>query len=219
MNVALRLPLAAIVFTSLTPLAFADGTCGFNSTLNVSEQTTTGATNGLTFGDVCVNLDTSTVATITFTSAANYTFVDGNIADVQVNASSFTDAFVSDTTGSSPTAGSKNVNGYGTFNLTWENGAASDHENTFVFTVTNTSGTWASAADVLTNNGSGFDAAAHVLCLAGSGCDTAGDMGTPLTFFVAEGAAVPEPRFYALLLVGLMAAIGVMFRRRQRVDS
>ena len=218
MNVASRLPLAAIVFASLMPLAFAT-TCGFDSTLNVSEQTATGATNGLTFGDVCVNLDTSTVATITFTSAANYTFVDGNIADVQVNASSFTDAFVSDTTGSSPTAGSKNVNGYGTFNLTWENGAASDHENTFVFTVTNTSGTWASAADVLTNNGSGFDAAAHVLCLAGSGCENALGPGNPLTFFVAEGAAVPEPRFYALLLVGLMAVIGVMFRRRQRVES
>jgi hypothetical protein len=219
MNVALRLPLAAIVFACLTPLAFATATCGFDSTLNVSEQTATGATNGLTFGDVCVNLDTSTTATITFTAASGYTLVDGNIADIQVNASSFSEAFVSDTTSSSPTADSKNVNGYGTFNLTWQNGAASDHEGFFTFTVTNTSGTWASAGDVLTNNGSGFDAAAHVLCLAGSGCETAGDMGGPLTFFVAEGAAVPEPRFYALLLVGLMAAIGVMFRRRQQVDS
>jgi hypothetical protein len=108
------------------------------------------------------------------------------------------------------------VNGYGTFNLTWDNGAASNHEDFFSFEVTNTSGTWGSASDVLTANAKGFDAAAHVLCLPGSGCDTAGDGGTPLTFFVAEGAStVPEPRFYGLLLFGLMVVAAIMFRRRQ----
>jgi hypothetical protein len=70
---------------------------------------------------------------------------------------------------------------------------------------------------VLTANAKGFDAAAHVLCLQGSGCETAVTDGTPLTFFVAEGAtsAVPEPRFYGLLLIGLMGVAAIMFRRRQ----
>jgi hypothetical protein len=146
-----------------------------------------------------------------------YTFIDSSIADVQVNATSFTSAFSADTTTSSPSSGSGNVNGYDTFNLTWDNGAASNHEDFFSFEVTSTGGTWGSASDVPTANLKGFAAAAHVLCLAGSGCDTSGSDGGPLTFIVAEGATspVPEPRFYCVLLVGLMGAGGMMLRRRR----
>src|SRR6266851_3601504 len=84
----------------------------------------------------------------------------------------------------------------GVFNQTINNfDGASDAETSVLFTLTNNSGTWASAADVLTANGQGFDAAAHVICLTGSGCENALGEGTPLTFFVAEGgsAAVPDP--------------------------
>jgi hypothetical protein len=118
--------------------------------------------------------------------------------------------------------GSGNVNGYGVFNQTINNfDGAADAENTVTFTLTNNSGTWASAADVLTGNLSGFDAAAHVICAStGTACDTGGTGGVPLTFFVAEGAVVPEPRFYALLLVGLMGVVGMMLRRRRtQLDS
>jgi hypothetical protein len=221
---------AALIFATLAPLASASATCiaggGFESILNVSDQTATGATNGTTFGDVCINLAGQT-ATITFTAANNYQFLDSSITGVQVNASSFSEAFVSEAPGTNtgPSGDfpkvdlNQNVNGYGTFNLTWDNfDGAANAENTFVFTVTNTSGTpWASAADVITPNLQGFDAEAHVICLAGSGCEAAGTGGVPLTFFVAEGEGtiVPEPRFYGLLLVGLMGLIGVMLRRRR----
>lgn len=139
MKIGLRQFLVALVCMAWIPLASA-GTCGFISQLNVTE---TAGTTG-PFGDVCVNLESSTTALITFVADPTYTFVDSSIADVQVNATTFTDSFSSDTTTSSPTAGSGNVNGYGTFNLTWDNGAASNHEDFFSFEVTNTSGTWGS---------------------------------------------------------------------------
>jgi hypothetical protein len=212
MKIGVRLFFVTLVCVACIPLA-SPATCGFVSPLNVTE---TAGTTG-PFGDVCVNLESATTALITFTAAPTYTFVDSSIADVQVNAATFTASFSSDTTSSSPSAGSGNVNGYGSFNLTWDNGAASNHEDFFSFLVTNTSGSWGLASDVLTANAKGFDAAAHVLCLQGSGCETAGTDGTPLTFFVAEGAtsAVPEPRFYGLLLIGLMGVAAIMFRRRQ----
>ena len=217
MNIVMKSTLVMLVCLSLIPLATASVCGGFSSDLTVTE---TAGTSG-PFGNVCVDLESPNTALVTFTAAPTYTFVDSSIADIQVNATSFTDAFVSDTTTSSPTAGSGNVNGYGVFNLTWDNGAASNHEDTFAFTVTNTGGTWGSASDVLTANGSGFDAAAHVLCLAGSGCDTSGEGGGPLTFFVAERAAtspVPEPRSYGVLLIGLTVFGIVSFRRRRLAD-
>lgn len=223
MRVALRLLGVVSISMCLTSLAFASTCAGSDSTLNVSEQTATGATNGTTFGDVCVTLTDTTTASITFTSASNYAFIDSSMTDVQVNASSFT---LGSTITESPHAGqasdggSGNVNGYGVFNQTINNmGGAENAETTVTFTLTNSSGTWASAADVLTANASNFDAAAHVICLTGSGCEAAGDMGTPLTFFVAENAPVPEPRFYALLLAGFIAAIGAIVRRRNRIES
>ncbi|MGZ4821494.1 MAG: hypothetical protein ACXVZM_07795, partial [Terriglobales bacterium] len=196
MKMFVKLLLAGALGLLLIPFASADGTCtaagGFESVLNVSQQTATGATNGTTFGEVCVNLTSSTTASITFTAAANYAFMDSSMADVQVNASSFTLGLPIT---ESPHAGlasdghSGNVSSWGVFNQTINNfDGAGDAETSVTFTLTNTSGTWASASSVLTDNGSGYDAAAHVICLAGSGCETAGDQGGPLTFFVAETA-------------------------------
>jgi hypothetical protein len=220
MKTLLTLLLAALICVSFAPLASAN-VCGFDSILNVSDQTATGATNGTTFGDVCITLAGQT-ATITFTAAGNYQLMDSSIAGVQVNASSFTEGFVSEAPNGAHTPLvdlNQNVNGYGVFNLTWDNfDGASNAEDTFIFTVTNTSATpWATAADVITPNAQGFDAEAHVICLAGSGCEAAGTGGVPLTFFVAEGQGtiVPEPRFYGLLLVGLMGVVGIMLRRRR----
>jgi hypothetical protein len=143
------------------------------------------------------------------------------MTDVQANASSFTLGSTiteSPNPGLASNGGSGNVNGYGVFNQTINNfDGGADAETSVTFTLTNNSGTWASAADVLTANLSGFDAAAHIICLAGSGCENVG--GTALTFFTAEGAAVPEPKFYAVLLVGLMALMGVVARRRHHAEA
>jgi hypothetical protein len=216
MKRVIRLFFATLVCVSLVPLASASTACtdggGFESDLN-NISVSGVISSGTSYGDVCVNLDaTQTIATITFTAASGYSFVDGNIANVNLNvasASDFTEAFVADTTTSSPTAhefAASPVDGFGKFNLQWDNGAASDQESFFTFTVTNASGTWASAGDVLIANALGFDASAHVI---GADCPLGA------TCFVAEGTAVPEPRFYGLLLTGLMALAGKTFFRRR----
>ena len=227
MKCVLAVLFAALICVSLAPSASASPSCaGFDSLLNVSEQTVAGATSGITFGDVCVTLTSSTTASITFTALNNYLFLAAQMADVQVNAGSFT---LGTTITESPHAslasdgGSNNVNGYGVFNQTIDNfDGAADAESTFTFTLTNNRGTWASAANVLAANTKGFDAAAHVICKnTGTACDTAGSNGGGLTFFVAENAAaVPEPRFYGFLVVGLMGVVGILLRRRRtQLDS
>ena len=203
----------------LLPVSASATACGFTSTLTVSSQTAAGATNGTDFGTVCVVLTSSTTATVTFTSATNYAFMDSSMNDVQVNASSFT---LGTTITESPNAGfasdggSGNVSSWGVFNQTINNfDGASDAETSVVFTLTNNSGTWASAANVLTANGSGYDAAAHIICLAGSGCEAAGSNGSALTFFAAETAAtpIPEPSTMLLFGSGIVGVLNTMKRK------
>src|SRR5215472_1955182 len=127
------------------------------------------------YAQVKVNLTSSTMATITFTSLVNsgniYLLGDGGSVDVNVNATSWTLSGITGSnagTGFSPgpwsDAGSGNVNGFGIFNQRIDSFNGLTHSSdTISFTLTNTSGgTWANAASVLTPNGSGFDAAAHI---------------------------------------------------------
>ena len=193
---------------------------GFESVLNVSTQTAPGATNGTTFGTVCVMLIAPNTATVTFTAATNYAFMDSSMADVQVNAASFTlgpTITEAPHPGLASDGGPGNVSTYGVFNQTITNfDGAGDAETLVTFILTNNSATWASAAAVLAANAKGFDAAAHVICLAGSGCETALN-GGPLTFFVAEGAAaVPEPTSLAMLGSGLIGLAGILRRKAHR---
>jgi hypothetical protein len=125
---------------------------------------------GLTgpFGTVDVHLDSNTMATITFKSntAGGYFFIDNDAASVQVNAATFTEAIVTDAAFDTFQFGD-NVNGFGTLNLNIRNSDGTGSQVSLIsFTVTNTSGTWASANDVLTLNAGGgdgqVDAAAHV---------------------------------------------------------
>jgi len=165
---------------------------------------------GLTppFGTVDVSLSGQT-ATITFTSntAGGYFFIDQGAADVQVNATSFTEAIVTDAAFNSFESG-KNINGFNTFNLIVRNNDGTGSQVSLIsFTVTNTSSTpWASASDVLTFNDAGFDAAAHVSFNNGF-----------VTGFVAEGAGhVPDGGTTAMLLGSALTGLGVVGRYLKR---
>jgi hypothetical protein len=152
-----------------------------------------------------VDLNSSTEATITFTSEGTYQFGDSHIVATEINASTFTEAFSSESFGGSSISdfkdfGSGQVDGFGSFNLFANDKDFGVGVDTFVFTVTNTGGTWASAGDVLTMNANNFDAAAHI---------RPGSNGT--TFFVGEGTGqvVPEPHLDWTLMAGALLIVGV----------
>src|SRR5712691_8458437 len=132
--------------------------------------------NGFTgpYGTVTITLVNSTTATVTFSSntvAGNiYLFGDGGRVALNVKATTFSTSNIVGTnagTGFSPgpftNAGAGSEDGFGSFNLTINSFDGFSHSSdTISFTLTNTSGTWASAANVLIANADGFDAAAHI---------------------------------------------------------
>ena len=87
--------------------------------------------------------------------------------------------------------------------------------DTISFDVTDTSGTWASASNVLTANSDGFDAAAHIF-VTSSPANAAN--GAIATGFAAESGAVstPEPSSLLLLGAGILVLAGL---RKKMVAS
>lgn len=192
----------------------------FSSTLDTGNSAISGFTGP--FGTVSVDLTSSTTALITFTSLTNsgniYLFGDGGSVDVNINATSST---ISGITGSNAgtgftsggpftAAGSGNVDGFGVFNQTIDTFDGFTHSSdTISFTVTDNSGTWASASNVLTPNSDGFDAAAHIF-VTSSPANAAN--GAIVTGFAAESGGpvtAPEPSSVFLLGAGVLALVGL----------
>lgn len=177
------------------------------------------------YANVNINLTSSTTATVTFTSDTNGGFIylmgDGGTADLNVNGTyilgpvtesngiaGFTPTFKNNTPGT--------VDGFGNFNLSLNNvDGFNDTATSISFTLTNTSGTWSSAANVLAPNGSGAEAAIHAFACAEPGCSTTS--GATATGFGRDGGGapppVPEPGTMLLFGVGLLI-FGQALRRR-----
>ena len=172
---------------------------------------------------VTVNLTSSTTAAIEFDSLTNGGFIymtaDGQAVDMNVNATTFTastPAGASSVSGFNPGGltgysqlGFGSVDGFGNFNLQFlddtNNFAAA--ATSVTLGLTNNSGTWSSASDVLIANAAGNRLAAHVFACPDGTCKK---NSTPTIGFASE---VPEPR---LLLLSGLALLALVLSTRLR---
>lgn len=185
------------------------------------------------YGTVQVDLTDPTHATITFSSdviGGNiYLFGGAQCVDVNVNATSWMlSPVVGNNSGTGFSAsslsdgGSGNVDGRGSFDQTIDAFDGYTHSSdTVTFTLTDTSGTWASASSVLATNSNGNYAAAHIFVTsspanAANGALVTGYAGsdtsiTPLTGSVPDGGST-------VILLGSammsLASIRVWFSRK-----
>ena len=182
------------------------------------------------YGSVAVTLVDSTHATFDYVAATpKFFFVDGSSVDANINATSFT---VSNLVGTnsvfagpsdSPTLDSAGVvSTFGTFNLVVKEKDAStaDWTSEVTFTVTNTSGTWASPSDVLKLNDQNYYVAAHIAVYTGTGTPTssssaavtgyAGDKGTPI---LTSAVPLPAAVWSGMAMLGGLGAFAKLRKR------
>ena len=155
------------------------------------------------FGTVHVDL-TAGVATITFTAQSGYLFVDGGSVAVNVNASSWTIGNFKSNGEPVSNDGSGNEDGFGSFNQKVSMQDSSHGASMIRFTLTNTSGTWLSAANVLAFNAQNWLIAAHIQIQNGTGN----------TGFAAGpgGGTIPDGGTTVMLLGAALGALGMARR-------
>ena len=162
------------------------------------------------FAEVTVNRTSSTTANFTFTAQNSYVFGANKSVAANINASDFS---VSNVAGNasggnaiySVDLSDGNVAGFGRFNLAIDSRdfGPSNRSTTITFTVTDKSGTWASASAITTWNDAtpAHFLAAHI----GVGSDA-----SPTGFV----SAVPEPG--PLLGAGVVTLMGLGYTWRRR---
>jgi len=173
-----------------------------------------------------------TTATVTFDSLSNggylYLMGDGGSVGVNVNATSWSfnnvvasNSIAGFTASTIVSGGAGNEDGFGAFNQTFNSqvlggngqGGFSNASDHLAFTLHNTSGIWASSADVLKGNSNGYSVAIHAF---GCAQPCSQSEGAAFTGFAVNGpvSAVPEPETYAMLFAGL-GLMGFVARRRK----
>lgn len=236
-KIVLKLGLAVALALSLG--ARSASAAGTNYTLSTPNASI--SSYSPPFGSVNVTVDaTGKIATFTFTAGPNpngthdYLFVDSNAANVNVTGGAFgsggnlSAAFVSASNSFQVSGGfaapsfssfsldtNGAVDGFGRFNLQLNlNGASGEPATSIVFTVTRTTGTWASdGSDVLTNTGTQVShfVAAHIAVFTDPATNSAGALATG---FATEGPVVPEPSSMAIAGLGALGFAAYGLRRR-----
>jgi hypothetical protein len=155
------------------------------------------------FGTVHVDL-TAGVATITFTAQSGYLFVDGGSVAVNVNASAWIIGNFKSNGEPVSSDGAGNEDGFGSFNQKVSMQDSSHGASMIRFTLTNTSGLWLSAANVLAFNSQNWLIAAHIQIQNGTGN----------TGFAAGpgGGSVPDGGTTVMLLGAALGALGLARR-------
>lgn len=156
------------------------------------------------FGTVHVDLTSPTTATITFTAAPGYLFVDGGSVAVNVNAGTWTIGTFNSNGDPVSDAGAGNEDGFGGFNQKVSMQNSSNGASIISFVLTNTSGTWLSAANVLAFNANNWLVAAHIQIQDGTGN----------TGFAAGpgGGSVPDGGTTVMLLGAALGVLGMARR-------
>jgi hypothetical protein len=182
------------------------------------------------YATATVHLVNSTTATVTFTSLTQtisgttyiYLFGDGSSVAVNVHAKSWTLAGITGSnagTGFTPgpysNSGSGNVDGFGVLNQRITSFDGFTHSSDIIsFTLTNTSGTWASSGSVLTANAQGAVVAAHIFVTTSPA--NASNSALATGFAANGGAQVPDGGTTVMLLG---VALGVLGMARRYVSS
>jgi len=174
------------------------------------------------YGTVAVIRTDSTHATITFTSLAAsgniYLFGGASSVAVNVNATSWklgpitgSNSGTGFTPGIYSNGGSGNVDGFGVLNQTINSFDGFKHSSsTISFTLTNISGSWSSAGQVLRANPTGYFAAAHIFVTTYPANAANGAL---VTGFAANGGAqVPDGGATVMLLGAALGALGMARR-------